>query len=221
MCFLLAPVDEHALRGRDVPRPYVLRAPSTEAPGVARPTSYAPGQVLEFGLATFGRALAQFPYALLGIEEMGRRGLGAGRQGQFRVEEVWADNPLAGRQEAIYRRSRDGLVRAPGLPVDAAQVQEEAALLASRGRLNVVRYCATPEKYRTPASAFSFSGCSRSNTISAGAPRPFWKATRQAPVKWPKVTKAGVGACACKAAVGFRNTTKTASSASNSRGTTV
>lgn len=133
VCFLLAPVDERDPRGRDVPRPYVLRAPTPDAPGVFRSVGYRPGQTLELGLATFGRALGHFPYALLGIEEMGRRGLGAGRQGQFRVEEVWAENPIAGRQEAIYRRARDGVVRAPSLPVDAEQVAEEVALLTRRG----------------------------------------------------------------------------------------
>jgi hypothetical protein len=133
VCFLLAPVDEHDRRGRDVPRPYVLRVPTTDAPGVVRPTTYATGQHLEFELATFGRALSHFPYALLGLEEMGRRGLGARRQGQFRLEEVWAVNPLAGRQEAVYRRARDGTVRAPSLPVDEEQVAEEAALLGRRG----------------------------------------------------------------------------------------
>ena len=135
VCFLLAPVDEQDRRGRDVPRPYVLRAPVTapRSGPVPGPVSFLPGQPLEFGLASFGRALDHFPYALLGIEEMGRRGLGAGRQGQFRLDEVWTENPIAGRREAIYRRSRDSVVRAPSLPVDAAQVAEETALLASRG----------------------------------------------------------------------------------------
>ena len=32
------------------------------------------GESLEFGLATFGRALSHFPYALLGVQEMGRGG---------------------------------------------------------------------------------------------------------------------------------------------------
>ena len=133
VCFLLAPVDEGDRRGRDVPRPYVLRASQADDAGMVRPLSYAPGQAFEFGLATFGRALDHFPYALLGIEEMGRRGLGAGRQGQFRLDEVWADNPIVGRQEAIFRRARDGVVRAPSLPIDAEQVAEEATLLAARG----------------------------------------------------------------------------------------
>jgi len=127
VCFLLAPIDERDPRGRDVPRPYVLRPP------LEGEIAYDRGRTLEFGLATFGRALGHFPYTLLGIEEMGRRGLGAGRTGAFRLEEVWADNPLLGRQEAVYQRVRDAVVRPPALPVDCAQVAEEAALLDGRG----------------------------------------------------------------------------------------
>ena len=110
VCFLLAPVDEGDRRGRDVPRPYVLRAPAPAGPGGSQAAACAPGQTLESGLGTSGRALDHFPYALLGIEEMGRHGPGAGRRGLFRLDEVWADNPLAGRQEAIYWRTRDDVV---------------------------------------------------------------------------------------------------------------
>ncbi len=127
VCFLLAPVDEGNRRGRDVPRPYVLRAP------LNGPLAYEPGQVLEFGLATFGRALGHFPYALLGIDEMGRQGLGQGRLGAFRLEEVWAEDPLLARREVVYQRARGAAVRAPALPVDERRVGDEAARLAARG----------------------------------------------------------------------------------------
>jgi hypothetical protein len=127
VCFLLAPVDESERRGRDVPRPYVLRPPARG------PRDYAPGQTFEFDLATFGRALGHFPYALLGIEEMGRAGVGAGRQGAFRLDEVWAVNPLQGRQEAVYVRSRGATVRTPSLPITEADVREEVAALARGG----------------------------------------------------------------------------------------
>jgi hypothetical protein len=127
VCFLLAPVDTADPRGRDVPRPYVLRGPESGGP------VYAPGQVLEFGLATFGRALSHVPYALLGVEEMGQRGLGAGRGGAFRLDEVWAENPLLGQQTAVYQRARGAVVRTPGLPIQATQVQAEAERLAQAG----------------------------------------------------------------------------------------
>ncbi|HLH23118.1 MAG TPA: CRISPR system precrRNA processing endoribonuclease RAMP protein Cas6 [Chloroflexota bacterium] len=125
VCFLLAPVEAGNLRGQDVPRPYVLRVPPKG------PLAYAPGQTFEFGLATFGRALGTFPYALLGVQAMGERGLGAGRGGSFRLTEVWAENPLAGRQERIYR-APDRQVRTPALPIDAAQVAAEATALAAQ-----------------------------------------------------------------------------------------
>src|SRR5262245_34945623 len=126
VCFLLAPVDAAGPRGQDVPRPYVLRAPTSGPP------AYAPGQIFEFELATFGRALSAFPYTLLGVQEMGLRGLGVGRQGEFRLLEVWADNPLAGRQERVYRAA-DTAVRTPALPITAADVAAEARALVARG----------------------------------------------------------------------------------------
>ena len=126
VCFLLAPVDEGNRRGQDVPRPYVLRL------AAQAPTSYGPGQTFEFELATFGRALGVFPYTLLGVQEMGRRGLGQARAGAFRLAEVWAENPLAGRQERIYRAG-DAQVRTPALPISAAEVAAEAAVLAEQG----------------------------------------------------------------------------------------
>ncbi len=133
VCFLLAPVDEAERRGRDVPRPYVLRPP------LRGPRSYAPGQPFEFELITFGRALNHFPYALLGIEEMGRAGMGARREGGFRLDEVWASNPLQGRQEAVYVRSRGATVRPPSLPVDGADVRAEVAALTADGAAEALR----------------------------------------------------------------------------------
>lgn len=133
VCFLLAPVDVAERRGRDVPRPYVLRPP------LAGPFRYAPGQSFEFELTTFGRALNHFPYALLGVEEMGRAGLGAQRRGAFQLEEVWAVNPLQGRQEAVYVRSRGRTVRPPNLPVGEEDIRGEMTALLADGAAARVR----------------------------------------------------------------------------------
>ena len=127
VCFLLAPVEAGHRRGQDVPRPYALRVPFA-----GRELVYAPGQSFEFGMATFGRALEAFPYALLGVQTMGERGLGARRAGSFRLAEVWTEHPLAGRQERVYRAG-DGVVRAPALPVTATDVAAEARALARQG----------------------------------------------------------------------------------------
>lgn len=122
VCFLLAPVDERAARGRDIPRPYVL------CPPVDGRTSYEPGERFEFRFVTFGRALAHFPYALLGVQEMGRRGFGAGRA-PFHLMEVWAENPLLGQEERVYGFP-DPTVATPALPVTPELVGKAADRLA-------------------------------------------------------------------------------------------
>jgi CRISPR-associated endoribonuclease Cas6 len=133
VCFLLAPVDESSAYGRDVPRPYVLRVPPST------PLAYAAGEQFEFSLATFGRALNYFPYALLGIDEVGRQGLGVGRRGTFRVDEVWAENPLTAGREPVYQRAQAPLVHAPAVAVDATHVEAEAVRLAAAGADRRVR----------------------------------------------------------------------------------
>ncbi len=155
VCFLLAPVDTADPRGQDVPRPYVLRV----APDAA--LAYAPGQTFEFTLATFGRALGVFPYALLGMQQMGQRGLGAGRRGAFRLAEVWAENPLAGRGERVYRAG-DPLVGTPALPVDAAQVAAEAAALAARGAARRVQVA-----FRSPTRLIADGRLAQPDSFSA------------------------------------------------------
>lgn len=156
VCFLLAPTAIGHRRGQDVPRPYVLGVPPDA------PRGYAPGQPFEFTLATFGRALGVFPYTLPGVQEMGQRGLGADRTGSFRLTEAWAENPFAGRQGRIFRAA-DGTVATPALPIDAAQIAAEAAVLAAK--LSAVsRLAAAPSSavsarsvapHRTPISVHS------------------------------------------------------------------
>jgi hypothetical protein len=126
VCFLLAPVDERGPRGRDVPRPYTLRPPDDAA------RRYEVGEALEFTLTTFGQALAHFPYALLGLQEMGRAGLGLHRAGGFKLAEVWAADPLTGRQERLYRAS-EPTVRSPNLPIGWPQVAAEVQALKEAG----------------------------------------------------------------------------------------
>jgi hypothetical protein len=148
VCCLLAPREQGHRRGQDVPRPYVLRV----APGA--PLTYTLGQTFEFTLAICGRALGVFPYALLGIQEVGERGLGAERAGRFRLSEVWAENPLAGRQERVYRAA-DGVVATPGLAVGASDVAAEAARLSGvSSQVSAISRQLSAVSYQ--ASAFSY-----------------------------------------------------------------
>lgn len=126
VCFLLAPVEEGNRRGRDVPRPYVLRGPRNSG------RRYQRGERFTFELVTFGRALSHFPYALLGLQEVGRHGLGVDRSGTFRLLEVWNEHPLAGQQERLYR-AEERLVRTPALSVTRSDVLAEADRLLRRG----------------------------------------------------------------------------------------
>lgn len=116
VCFLLAPISPDDPRGRDIPRPYVLEPP--DGASIAIPE----GGVLELRLLTVGRALSHFPYALLGIQDMGQSGMGVRREGTFRLEEVWAEHPIRGLQERSYRAG-EGVVRSPNLPITTEDVQ--------------------------------------------------------------------------------------------------
>ena len=91
---------------------------------------------------------------LLGVEEMGQQGLGARRRGAFRLDEVWAVNPLLGRQEAVYQRALGATVHTPALPIDADHVAEESGRLTRLGgdqRLQV--QILTPTRLVVRASA--------------------------------------------------------------------
>jgi len=68
------------------PHPFVIEPPLEER------ESYEPGDQLSFNLVLIGRAIQYFPYFLVGIEELGKMGLGErtppGRRGRYRLEEV-------------------------------------------------------------------------------------------------------------------------------------
>ena len=77
-----------------VPHPYLLLPP---APG---DQSLQAGERLEVGFRIFGPAVELLPYFILAWEEMGRRGLGAGRH-PFALEEISWLSP-AGQARRIY-----------------------------------------------------------------------------------------------------------------------
>lgn len=128
---LIAPMRDEEQKGSDQrPRPYVTRPPRDGA------RTYAPGETLQFGLALFGSAAAFYPYLVMAAHELERRGLGmrlpqlGGRRGSLRLSEIAAVNPLTGERQVLYTGD-SGLVRQPGLPIDAVAVQRFAATLLS------------------------------------------------------------------------------------------
>src|SRR5690606_7191496 len=93
-----------------------------------------PGEPLQFGLALFGSAAALYPYVVMAANELERGGLGlrlrelGGRRGALRLSEIAAVDPLTGERQSLYTPD-SGLVKQPGLPIDAEAVRAHAAIL--------------------------------------------------------------------------------------------
>ena len=67
---IVAPLREEHVRGRDIPRPYIILPPLGEA------RKYAPGDLLLFGLTLFGSIVELLPYIILSIGAVETYGLG-------------------------------------------------------------------------------------------------------------------------------------------------
>jgi hypothetical protein len=128
---LIAPLRDEAPRGRDIPRPFVIRPPRGEH------RTFAPGDTVRFGLNLFGHAATLFPYIVLSVHTMESMGVGRplpelqGRRGQFRVEAIEA---LGINQGDITERvtlytAGVPIARQPHLAYSAAQVAARAAKL--------------------------------------------------------------------------------------------
>ncbi|WP_272976129.1 CRISPR system precrRNA processing endoribonuclease RAMP protein Cas6 [Deinococcus geothermalis] len=88
------------------PRPIIFRV----AYGEER--SLAPGELLSFGLVVVGRAVAQLPYLLAALREVGREGLGL-RRGRLELEEVRSVQPYTGEEVTLLRGGELGVNLAP------------------------------------------------------------------------------------------------------------
>jgi hypothetical protein len=90
------PDDAEVLRSYDdAVRPYAIKPPLDDK------TSYAPGELLTFGLTLVGRAIEYLPYFVVVFEELGRQGLGHTR-GQYALRQVETIHPWAGEERVIY-----------------------------------------------------------------------------------------------------------------------
>ena len=67
---LVAPLREENIRGRDIPRPYIIIPPIEGA------RCYAPGETLTFGLTLFGNIVELLPYIILSLPMLEAVGLG-------------------------------------------------------------------------------------------------------------------------------------------------
>jgi len=135
VAYLVSTLDTESPRGRDIPRPYTIQPP---LPGSGHRKiieggkvvyEYRPGEMINFGITFYDKALQLFPYLLLSVNEMGRRGLGRRyqaadgrwRQGRLELVTAWAENPLSGRRQEVLAVA-DRTVKVPEVPVTQQQV---------------------------------------------------------------------------------------------------
>ncbi|HEU5200347.1 MAG TPA: CRISPR system precrRNA processing endoribonuclease RAMP protein Cas6 [Ktedonobacterales bacterium] len=133
---LVAPLRDEFPRGRDVPRPFVVRPPLITASGLETTgLRLESGQQVTFGLTLFGKAGKLFPYVVLAAQMMEQNGLGRPlrehrwRRGRFALERIEAVHPFTGAQATLFERSKPQ-VRAPELAITAEDVAARAAALS-------------------------------------------------------------------------------------------
>ena len=126
---LVAPLREEHTRGRDIPRPYVLRPPLDPA------RRYEPGETFQFGLILFGNIINLLPYILLATDTLEAIGLGRKiaeqnwRRGTFQITRIEAHKPFTNEKECLYKQKK-ALVNAPVLALTATDIQARAASLS-------------------------------------------------------------------------------------------
>ncbi len=129
---LVAPLRDETPRGRDVPRPFVLRPPLVAAQQDG--LRLEPGQQCSFDLMLIGAAAKLFPYIVLSAQVMEANGLGRplranqGRRGRFVVARIDALDGVSGQSQPIYTRGEQQ-VQTPTLGATAEQVLARAAHL--------------------------------------------------------------------------------------------
>ncbi len=130
---LVAPLRDEHPRGRDIPRPFVIRPPLVAAAS-AEGLRLEPGQAVTFGLILLGSAGKLFPYVVMAAQVMERNGLGRAleangrRRGRFRIEQIDAVHPFTGAEARLFARDAT-TVHAPEIAVTAADVMARARAL--------------------------------------------------------------------------------------------
>ena len=109
------------------PHPFVVEPPEETR------EIYEPGDELRVGLVLVGRALDSLPYFIYAFEEMGHRGVGAGR-GKAALQRVIALGPEPGDERCIYQPDIGQL--APDYPVCVGPPDSEAVGTRLRLRLH-------------------------------------------------------------------------------------
>ncbi len=128
---LVAPLREENVRGRDIPRPYIILPPLEGS------RHFAPGERLTFGLTLFGTIIELLPYLLLVTNSLEAAGLGQrllenqGRRGTFKIQQIEAYNPISGTRQVLSEAGKLR-VEAPTLSVTSTDVKKRVATLSAK-----------------------------------------------------------------------------------------
>jgi hypothetical protein len=125
---LVAPLREEHVRGRDIPRPYIILPPLGET------RRYEPGETLQFGITLFGSIIQLLPYLMLSISMLETAGLGQrltenqGQRGRFRILTVENYNPISGERRNLYSKGEQ-LFQVPTVAVTEDDIRKRAEQL--------------------------------------------------------------------------------------------
>lgn len=124
ICPLLATPEEGGRHGAEAPRPFTIEPP------LGSHGRLTAGDPFEFGLTLFGDSVALLPYLLAGVTRMGAYGIGdrGVAPGRFSAREVWAVEPMRGRQHRLTAQD-DTTIIMPDLPITHEAVLERAERL--------------------------------------------------------------------------------------------
>ncbi|MEO6063331.1 MAG: CRISPR system precrRNA processing endoribonuclease RAMP protein Cas6 [Thermoflexales bacterium] len=142
---LLATLSEDNPRGRDIPRPYVIEPPASDArsSGTASDHLIQPGESFTFGITLFGPAIEAFAIIVMALKLAENRGIGrflgaTGGRGRFKLVRALATNPLTRITQEILAPG-ERRVMLPRVSIIPADIAAQAALDASGrpGRLRI------------------------------------------------------------------------------------
>ncbi|HHX65978.1 MAG TPA: CRISPR system precrRNA processing endoribonuclease RAMP protein Cas6 [Chloroflexi bacterium] len=134
--------------GRDASRPYTVQPPLDGGK-----TRYEPGESIVFGLTLYGDVVRYFPYLAMALTAMEESGIGRRvadndwQRGTFRIEDIWAENPLTGTRQRLAQAG-DATVHMPETPITHEQVLAQADQLAKKPALTLDLLTPTRLTYR-------------------------------------------------------------------------
>jgi len=101
---LVAPLRDEAIRGRDIPRPYIITPPYNPR------GRYGQGETFSFSITLIGDAAKLYPYVMRSLLEMERSTLGhplpelKQQRGKFRIQSIHAYHPFTEEKQLLWQK---------------------------------------------------------------------------------------------------------------------